>query len=46
MAIKYCDCKHEFQDKIYGKNKRVHNQTVSSKGGPAGYRCTVCGKTK
>ena len=37
--VKRCDCKHEFQDKRYGKRKRVHNAC-----GNGGYRCTVCGK--
>lgn len=31
-----CTCKHEFQDKRYGKGKRVFNKTTT------GYRCTVC----
>jgi hypothetical protein len=32
-----CNCRHEYQDKTYGKNNRVH--THANKG----YRCTVCG---
>lgn len=36
--VKKCTCKHEYQDKKYGKNNRVFNVTVK------GYRCTVCGK--
>jgi len=36
-----CSCPEEYQDKIYGKNKRLHNAF----GKPhKGYRCTVCGK--
>ncbi len=31
-----CFCTHEYQDKRYGKNKRLHNPTKD------GYRCTVC----
>ena len=42
-VIKPCDCKHEYQDKVYGKNMRVHNTMASEKGD---YRCTVCGKVK
>ena len=42
-AIKPCDCKHESQDKIYGKNMRVKNQTAV-KGEKKTYRCTVCRK--
>lgn len=39
---KLCTCKHPFQDKRYGKGKRVHND-----GGNKGdARCTVCGDTK
>jgi len=37
--IKNCDCKHEYQDKKYGKGKRVHNPTIKDK-----WRCTVCKK--
>lgn len=33
-----CDCKNEYQDKTYGKGKRVKN------GAQGGYRCTSCGK--
>ncbi len=40
--IKNCDCIHEFQDKKYGKGKRVHNACVKS----GEYRCTVCQKVK
>jgi len=43
--IKKCSCKHEYQDKIYGKGYRVFNEKTE---GPSrkhkGYRCTVCGK--
>lgn len=39
-VIKPCDCKHEFQDSVYGKGKRVH--TV----GRTSTYCTVCGKEK
>jgi len=40
--IKKCTCAHKYQDKIYGKRKRVHNIL---QGNTKGYRCTVCGKT-
>ena len=39
-VIKPCDCKHEFQDSLYGKGKRVH--TVGRKH----IKCTVCAKEK
>jgi len=32
-----CTCKHELQDKIHGKNRRVCNPTTKGTG-----RCTVC----
>ena len=45
MAIKQCDCKHEWQDKVYGNGKRVHNPTKKeNKDGK--WRCTVCLKIK
>jgi hypothetical protein len=41
--IKKCTtkCKHEYQDKTYGKGKRVHN-FKTSKDLPQKYTCTVC----
>lgn len=44
--IKFCACKpHEFQDKRYGTNMRVHT-TCNYAGGKKGNgkRCTVCAK--
>lgn len=38
-SVKKCTCKHAFQDRVYGKGKRVH--TVGEKN----TTCTVCGKT-
>ena len=35
-----CTCTHKWQDKKYGKGRRVAN--ACSKG----YRCTVCGNVK
>lgn len=35
-----CDCVHKWQDKRYGKGKRVANNTDTEKV----FRCTVCGK--
>jgi len=35
-----CTCVSEYQDKLYGKGKRVKNPSKKSKDG----RCTVCGK--
>lgn len=36
-AIKACKCENKFQDRRYGKRRRVHNQCSK------GHRCTVCG---
>lgn len=38
-----CTCKHEFQDKQYGKNKRVMNEMTKAE---SHYRCTVCKKER
>jgi len=35
-----CSCQHEFQDKEYGKGRRLFSLKI--KGGKA--KCTVCGK--
>lgn len=45
MIIK-CDCNNVGQDKIHGKNHRVHNARARSGNNPPTYRCTVCGKEK
>jgi len=46
--VKRCDpCKpHEFQDRQYGMNMRVHTPSRKGKVAPQGpgYYCTVCGK--
>jgi len=36
MIVK-CDCVHEEQDKLHGKNNRVANPTMKNQ-----TRCTVC----
>ena len=43
MKIK-CTCKHEYQDKKYGKGIRIGNLVTgkSDKAGKKVYRCTVC----
>lgn len=40
--IKICTCKHEGQDAIHGKDKRVFNETGKGSGDYKVYRCTVC----
>lgn len=32
-----CSCSHDYQDRRYGKGKRLANKTQT------GWRCTVCG---
>ncbi len=34
-----CNCEHDFQDEMYGKQRRVANTNGK------GCTCTVCGKT-
>jgi hypothetical protein len=36
--IMQCDCPNEFQDKMYGKNMRVHNLTANKEKAS----CSVC----
>ena len=49
MILK-CKCKNEYQDRKYGKQKRVHNpKSGGVRGGTGGakeYRCTVCGAVR
>lgn len=35
-----CVCQHEYQDKLYGKGRRVWNPLGVQ--GKSGIRCTVC----
>lgn len=44
--VMFCRCIHKFQDKHYGKNKRLHNPLGGKGRGGEGYRCTVCGDVK
>lgn len=52
MILK-CNCKRDrrgnaqaaqYQDKKYGSQMRVHNQ--SAKSSPPTYRCTICGQVR
>ena len=43
-TVKFCICKHVFQDAEYGPQKRVFNQTA--KDDEKTWRCTVCGTEK
>jgi hypothetical protein len=39
-----CNCKSEFQDKLYGRGNRLH--TLPQGGKRTGATCTVCGVKK
>lgn len=41
-AILRCNCSHEYQDRRYGKGKRLHNLKTKT----IGRTCTVCGSVK
>jgi hypothetical protein len=41
-AVKRCTCKHEYQDKRYGKGMRLHNECQGGSRNTPGWRCTVC----
>jgi len=38
--LKLCTCKSEYQDALYGKNRRVHTTGLKN------FTCTVCGSKK
>jgi len=40
-----CSCEHSYQDKVYGKYKRLHNKG-KSKSGTEVWVCTVCGNRR
>jgi hypothetical protein len=48
MAILFCTCKHEWQDRQYGKQQRVHNPgpKKGASGKASNWICTVCGSKK
>lgn len=39
--VMHCDCRHLFQDSLFGYEMRAHNPM-----GKEMYRCTVCSKEK
>lgn len=41
MPIAKCNCKHDGQDKLHGKDNRVFNPKAKNE-----MRCTVCGAIK
>ena len=43
VQVLKCTCKNDYQDRVYGKGRRVMNYTTKSKSNDtAVYRCTVC----
>lgn len=46
MAIIKCTCEHEYQDKTYGKQLRVHNWAVAKNNKDGGWVCTICERVK
>ena len=43
--IRKCTCEHKYQDEVYGKKNRIHNE-MNPKEVPQKYRCTVCGNVR
>jgi hypothetical protein len=44
VVIRLCGCENEYQDRMYGRHKRVHNLTNGGTGKREGdAACTVCG---
>lgn len=48
--VKYCSCKHAYQDEKYGSGQRVHNygekKYKAGGGSSPGWCCTVCDVVK
>ena len=42
MEVRLCTCKHDFQDRQYGKSMRAHTVNIKNKK----VTCTVCGNQK
>lgn len=40
--VMQCDCKHDFQDALYGKGMRLHNVSQGGSGKDKVAYCTVC----
>lgn len=43
-AVLPCTCEHAWQDKRYGKGKRLHNALQKGGSLTGKWRCTVCGR--
>ena len=47
MALRNCNCVSAFQDRVYGRGRRVYNELGKDRTGRAGgLRCSVCEDTK
>jgi hypothetical protein len=46
VKVLFCSCEHDYQDKKYGKGKRVHNWGTSKNNKLGGWVCTVCNAVK
>lgn len=46
MKVISCTCQSEYQDKLYGKGRRIANKTEKKLGLSPVWRCTVCGKDR
>lgn len=44
VVIRQCSCEHDFQDKAYGKQMRLHNVGKDVNSEAVQVTCTVCGK--
>ena len=44
--IMQCTCDHEYQDRQYGNQMRVHNDGVSALQHQRVFKCTVCSNVK
>ena len=41
-----CSCQHEFQDRVYGNQNRVHTGGKPDSSGTQTFKCTVCSNEK
>lgn len=45
-VIKECKCEHAYQDKLYGKGRRVFNLTNKGNANKEVHRCSICNREK
>lgn len=46
VKVLVCTCTDEYQDKKYGKRRRVHNKTKGGSENSPEYRCVTCANEK